>query len=242
MLRHMTQAYPGSGVNLGIAVDAMRPRRERREVIAATLSAIVSAVFALVMALRYARRRRPYQLAWTIGLAMFSVAAVAGVLARSSGATETEYRVFYLFGAILNVAWLALGTAYLLVPRLARRAVWVVVVFTAVAAATVFASPVDITAAVDTGKGFDRAPLPRILAGIGSGVGSLVLIGGALWSAWVFLRRRHEGRRALGNVVIAVGVLVAAAGGTAAFTGASGVVEWTNFAGVTLIFLGFVLI
>ena len=64
----------------------------------------------------------------------------------------------------------------------------------------------------------------------------------ALWSAWRFLRARHEGRRALANVIIAAGVLVAAAGGTAAFTGASGVVEWTNLAGVSLIFVGFLLV
>ena len=206
------------------------------------LSAVVSAVFAGVLALRYARRRRPHQLVWTIGLAMFTLAAAAGVLARSGGATEAEYRLFYLFGAILNVAWLALGTTYLLAPRAARWALWGLLAFTVLASIAVFASPVDLSAAADTGKGFDRAPLPRILAGLGSGLGSLVLVAGALWSAWRFLRARHEGRRALANVIIAAGVLVAAAGGTAAFTGASGVVEWTNLAGVSLIFVGFLLV
>jgi hypothetical protein len=216
--------------------------RSVRYVTAAALSALVGAVFAAVMGARYLSRRRPYQLAWTIGLAMFAAAALAGALARVGGATETEYRVFYLFGAILNVAWLALGTLFLLVPRVGRWGLWVVVALTVIAAVAVFASPVNLSAAADTGKGFDAAPLPRYLAAIGSGVGSVILIGGALWSAWVFLRRRHEGRRALGNVVIAGGVLVAAAGGTAAFTGASGVVEWTNLAGVTLIFIGFLLV
>ena len=140
------------------------------------------------------------------------------------------------------MAWLALGTTYLLAPRAARWALWGLLAFTALASVAVFASPVDLSAAADTGKGFDRAPLPRILAGLGSGLGSLVLVAGALWSAWRFLRARHEGRRALANVIIAAGVLVAAAGGTAAFTGASGVVEWTNLAGVSLIFVGFLLV
>lgn len=211
--------------------------------VAASLSVLVSAVFAGVMAQRWSVRRRRYQAAWAIGLTMFAVAAAAGVAARIGGASETEYRVFYLFGAILNVAWLSLGTLHLLAPpRIARWATWAVVGLTLVAIAAVFASPVDITKAIDTGRGFEASPLPRILAGIGSGVGSVILIGGALWSAWVFFTRRHEGRRALANVIIAAGVLVAAAGGTAAFTGASGVVEWTNFAGVTLIFIGFLLV
>ncbi len=212
-------------------------------VIAAGLSVLVSSVFAAVMAQRWTARHRPHQATWAIGLAMFAVAAAAGVAARIGGATETEYRVFYLFGAILNVAWLALGTLYLLVPaRIARWATWGVSAFTVVAVVAVFASPVDMTKAIDTGRGFENAPLPRILAGIGSGVGSLILIGGALWSAYVFFARRHEGRRALANVIIAAGVFVAAAGGTAAFTGASGIVEWTNFVGVLLIFVGFLLV
>lgn len=208
----------------------------------ASLSVLVSAVFALFMARRWWSRRRPHQAAWAIGLAMFAIAAASGVMARLGPTTETEYRLFYLFGAILNVAWLALGTLYLSWPRVARWGLWLVLALTAVALFAVFGSPVDLTAAHDTGKGFDASPFPRILAGIGSGVGSLVLIGGALWSAWVFFSRRHEGRRALANVIIAAGVFVAAAGGTAAFTGASGVVEWTNFAGVLLIFIGFLLV
>lgn len=210
--------------------------------IPALLSVAVSTVFAAVIGRRWLARRRSYQAAWAVGLAMFALANVAGVLARAGGATAAEYRLFYLFGAIGNVAWLALGTLYLLAPaRVARVGLWAVVALTVAGAVAVFSTPVDLTKAVDTGRGFEASPLPRILAGVGSGVGSLILIGGALWSAWVFLRRRHQGRRAVANVLIAAGVFVAAAGGTAAFTGASGILEWSNLAGITLIFAGFLL-
>ncbi|HET8570045.1 MAG TPA: hypothetical protein VFM93_13785 [Candidatus Limnocylindria bacterium] len=209
----------------------------------ALLSALVSAVFGAVVFAQYRRRRRPYQEAWAIGLAMFAAAAASGAAAKAGGATEDEYRLFYLFGAILNVAWLALGTLYVTASRrVGDIGLVAVYLFSVVAVLAVFTSPVDLSAAVDTGKGFDQAPLPRILAGIGSGVGSVVLIGGALWSAWRFLRARRDGRRALANVVIAAGVLIAAVGGTAAFTGASGVVEWTNLIGVSVMFVGFLLI
>jgi hypothetical protein len=205
------------------------------------ITTFVSGAFALVVALRYVRKRRPSHLAWAVGLLLFAVAAFNGFLARSGGATETEYRLFYLFGAIANVAWLALGTVFIVAPRYGRMALAAVAALTAVATYAVFATPVDLAVAVDTGRGFPDGSLPRILAAIGSGGGSIVLIGGALWSAWVFLRRRDQGRRALANVIIAVGVFIAAAGGTVAFTGASGVLELTNLLGVSVMFVGFLL-
>ena len=209
----------------------------------AVLATVVSAVFALVVLRQYLRQRKPYQLMWAIGLFLFAIAAGAGALARGGGVNATEYRVFYLFGAILNVAWLGLGTVYLLAGRRwASVALAAVGLLSVVAAFAVFAAPVDVAAAADSGRGFQDAPLPRILAGIGSGVGSVVLIGGALWSAWVFLQRRRNGRRAVANIVIAVGVLIVAVGGTATFTGASGVLELTNLVGISVMFAGFLLV
>ena len=206
------------------------------------ITIFVSGAFAVAVAMQYARKRRPSQLAWAIGLLLFTVAAFMGYLARSGGATELEYRLFYLFGAITNVAWLALGTVYIVAPRYGRAALALVLALSAVAVYAVFASPVDIAVAVDTGKGYPDGSLPRILAAIGSGVGSIVLFGGALWSAWAFFRRRNQGRRAIANAVIAVGVLIVAAGGTVAFTGASGILEFTNLLGVSVMFVGFLLI
>ena len=205
------------------------------------LTAVVSAVFTIAVAMRYARSKRIALLAWSVGLGMFTIAALAGALAQTGGASETEYRVFYLFGGIANVAWLALGTMLLVAPRFGRPALVVVLLLSIVATYAVFTTPVNLQIALDTGKGFPDGSLPRILAAIGSGVGSLVLIGGALWSAWMFLRRRRNGRRALSNIVIAVGVIIVAAGGTVTFTGATGILEFTNMIGVSVMFAGFLI-
>lgn len=206
-------------------------------------TAALAAVFAFVVLRQYARRRQTTQLLWGAGLAMFAIAAFAGYLARSGGVTETAYRLFYVFGAVLNVAWLGLGTLYLLVRRpLANVALVLVVGLSVVAAYAVVATPIDLRAAADSGRGFPDGSLPRVLAAVGSGLGSLVLIGGALWSAWAFLQRRRNGRRAVANVIIAAGVLVVAAGGTVTFTGASGILELTNLVGLAVMFAGFLLI
>ena len=205
------------------------------------LTAAVAAAFAVAVAASYARSRRDALLAWAIGMAMFAIAAAAGALAQSGGATETEYRVFYVFGGIMNVAWLALGTTLLVSPRSSRVALVVVLLLSAAAIYAVATTPVDLRVALDTGKGFPDGSLPRILAAIGSGAGSVVLIGGALWSAWVFYRKRHNGRRALSNAVIALGVIVVALGGTVTFTGATGILEYTNLIGLCVMFAGFLL-
>jgi hypothetical protein len=207
------------------------------------ITALVAALFALVVLRQYAGHRKTYQLMWATGFGMFAIAAFAGYLARSGGATDTEYRLFYLFGAILNVAWLALGTAYLLAPRRWADVAFVaVVVLSLVAGYAVVAPTVDLAAAMAGKPAYPNGSLARTLALIGSGVGSLVLIAGALWSAWIFLRKRHNGRRALANVIIAVGVFIVAIGGTAAFTGLGGVLELTNLVGLAVIFGGFLLI
>ena len=203
------------------------------------LTAIVSAAFAVAVALR--SKGRFALVIWAIGLGMFALAALAGALARSGIEQETMYRVFYLFGAILNVAVLGLGTIYLVAPRIARVSLVVVIVLVIVAAYATFATPVNIQVALDSGRGYPDGSLPRILAGIGSGLGSLILIGGALWSAWVFARLRQNGRRALSNIVIAIGVLIIAAGGTVTFTGANGILETTNLIGLVVMFAGFLL-
>ena len=207
----------------------------------AFITAAVSLVFTIAVRLSYQRSRRPALLAWTVGLALFTLAALAGALAQSGGATENEYRIFYLFGGILNVAWLALGTVLLVAPRFARASLIAVIALTVVSVYAVFTTPVNLQIALDTGKGFPDGSLPRILAAVGSGVGSLVLIGGALWSAWVFLRKRHNGRRALSNIVIAAGVIIIAAGGTVTFTGANGILEYTNLVGLCVMFAGFLI-
>jgi MFS family permease len=205
------------------------------------LTAVVSAVFTIAVAMRWARSKRASLLAWSIGLGMFTIAALAGALAQTSGASETEYRVFYLFGGILNVSWLALGTVLLVAPRFGRPALAIVLLLSLLSAYVVFATPVNLQIALDTGRGFPDGSLPRYLAAVGSGAGSLVLIGGALWSAWSFLRRRRNGRRALSNIVIAVGVIIVAVGGTVTFTGATGILEFTNLIGVSVMFAGFLI-
>jgi len=78
------------------------------------VATILAGVFALLLVDQWLRRRRPYQLAWAIGVAMFGVAALAEVLGSISGWDGTLFRLWYLTGAVWVAAWLGLGTVLLL--------------------------------------------------------------------------------------------------------------------------------
>jgi len=86
------------------------------------VAAAASAAFAVAVLRQYAARRRPYQLAWGIALSMFTVASLALTVGVVAGWTPVSFKLYYLFGAVLNVPWLALGTVELLAGPAVRRA------------------------------------------------------------------------------------------------------------------------
>jgi hypothetical protein len=220
----------------------------------AAVATLVSVAFACCTLERWLVRRRPHEAAWTVSLFLFAAGSASLWLAIVSGWDALSFRGFYLFGGVLNVPFLALGTVYLLANRrLADRVALTVTALALFAAGVVVSSP--IKGVVDpvefpTGKahfGF----LPRFFAAFGSGLASMVIIGGALWSAWRLLRGRRRpgaptqvpaGRLAAANLLIALGTLTIS--GKSLFEGLGD--EATAFSaalasGIVLLFLGFLL-
>jgi hypothetical protein len=78
------------------------------------IGAGVSAVFATMLFVRFARRKKLPQLFWGIALAMFAVASLVVAYGITQSWDATSYRMFWLFGVMLNVPWLALGSVALL--------------------------------------------------------------------------------------------------------------------------------
>jgi hypothetical protein len=83
-------------------------------VILPLLSSVVSFVFAALVLDQWLRRRRPYQLVWTVGLLWYGISAGTEFLGGAFGWSEPLYRAWYLFGAFGVAAYLGLGTVYLL--------------------------------------------------------------------------------------------------------------------------------
>src|SRR4051812_44514967 len=177
------------------------------------------------------RRRRPHELAWTISLAFFALGAGAMWWAETIGWTLASFRVFFLAGAVLNVPWLALGTVYLLAgERVGDRCrSWLLFLSGLATGIVLFAPAAGAVTGNEMPTGKDVFGVaPRVLAAVFSGVPALVIIGGALWSAWRLARHRTPAlpgvtrapvaprRLVLGNVLIATGTLILSASGTLA--------------------------
>jgi hypothetical protein len=186
----------------------------------AFVATVIATVFAQATSVRYTKDRKPHELAWTIALACYAIASAFLFAGAGTGWNSPTFRGFYLFGAILTVPWLALGTVYLLGgPRLGNRVRTGLLVFSGVGLGMMLAAPmsgtIDPTGGIPSGKDLFGVG-PRALAGIGSGVGAIVVFAGAVWSAARFLRRRDEpgaSRLALTNALVALGVLIASSGG-----------------------------
>ncbi len=222
----------------------------------AAAATLLAAAFTLSTADRWLRRRRDHDRAWTVSLALFTAGSAALWWAEADGWSLANFRLFYLFGAVLNVPWLALGTVFLLGGPVVGRRVqgWLVALSGLATGVVLFAPtrrPVGGTV-MPTGKDvFGVAP--RVLAAVGSGVAALVIIAGAVWSAWRVWRgavptlgaghQRRLGshrRLVMGNALIAVGTLVLSASGSlAGRLGKDRAFSITLAAGIAVLFAGF---
>jgi hypothetical protein len=202
----------------------------------AVAATLVALAFACSTFERWLALRRRHELAWSFALALFVVAAGALAAGAGLGWGGATFRVFYLFGAILDVPFLALGTVYLLLGRQAGdRAALAVGLLGAFAVGVVVTAP--FTHAVPRNtlvQGSHVFPaLPRVLAAVASGGGAVVIVGGSVWS---IARRRNV----LANVLIAGGTLVLGASGTLnSVLGAMSAFAVTLMVGITLVFAGY---
>jgi hypothetical protein len=109
-------------------------------------------------------------LAWTIALGLFAVAALALWWAEARGWSSASFRVFFLFGAVINVPWLALGTVYLLAGQRTGRIVsQCLLVFSGFSTGIILTAPMkDAISPAEMPQGSDLfSALPRILAAVG---------------------------------------------------------------------------
>lgn len=197
-------------------------------------------VFAVDLWINYARKPRPHVLAYGIGITMFALATWALFGAMMMGWNPFLYRVFFLFGAVLNIPYLALGSMFLVGGKRAGHIMTVLLgAFSAIAITLV--STVGFQRELPEGgiphdifaSGFG----PRMFAAIGGGMGATILIVLALVSIIRF--RKTAPRVMWGSLLILLGTLAASAGGTNLALGEASTFALSLFLAATLIFAGY---
>ena len=205
------------------------------------VSAIVSFVFAVAVLDQFFARRKPYQLIWTVGLFMYFIATGSVFWIEAYGLNETAYRLWYLFGAVLVAAYLGMGTLYLLVRRrVVHLAMMLLLIASFYAVFRVFTATIDLSTLRElSGEAMPQGV--RLMTPFFNIFGTVALVGGALYSAWVFWKHRLMRHRVLSNILIALGAILSASGGTLVRFGVSSSTAHAIFIllGVVIIFIGF---
>jgi hypothetical protein len=213
------------------------------------ISTIISFVFAISVFNRYRLRKGTHLLYWGIGLVLYGLGTLSEVIL-AINFSPIILKLWYLCGAMLTAAWLGQGTVYLLVrkPGVARAmaiGLWIV---SLAAVLLVILAPLSASATVYEVTQPASAQYKDILTRSGWIIlltillniyGTITLVGGAIYSAYLFWRKRVMLNRVVGNILIAAGALMPA---TAGFFVQAGLVDWlyiSELLGVILMYIGF---
>lgn len=180
------------------------------------ITCIVAFVFGITVLDQYFARRKPFQLLWSIGILMYSLAAYTEFHATAFGITGLMLRLWYLVGAILVAAYMGMGTLYLLMRRPAANVIMVVLFLASIwAVIRVFTVEINISELDHlTGIGVFPLDVRAGLAATFNTFGSFALVGGAVYSAWIFWRKRILRHRMISNILIAAGAMMPVIGGS----------------------------
>ena len=151
---------------------------------------------------------------------------------------------------MLTAAWLGQGTINLLVRRrgIAPALNWILIAVSAIALVMVLAAPITSAASSYNINNPVSAQYQEILTRSGVIVlltvllniyGTLGLVGGAIYSSYLFWRKRVLGNRVIGNILIAAGALMPAMAGSLIKAGLADWLYVSELLGVVLMFVGF---
>lgn len=211
------------------------------------LSTLCIAAFAYSVLQRYVKGRRMHALLWGVGLILYGL----GTLSEAGLAFVYHpliLKLWYLSGAMLTAAWLGQGTVHLLVRRgrWAQFLSYALLAISLVALVLILVAPVtaatyDVTqpASAQYKELLVRSGLIRLLTVLLNIYGTLTLVGGAVVSAWLFLRKQALPNRVAGNVLIAVGALMPAGAGALIRAGLGDWLYASELLGAVVMFAGF---
>jgi hypothetical protein len=215
-------------------------------------STIVTFIFATSVLARWSYKKPKHLLLWGLGLVFYGLGTLSEVVL-SFTFSPLFLKVWYLSGAMLTAAWLGQGTVYLLVRKrgVADALMVALGAVSLLALVLVMLAPISAPAAAayDVGQPVSAQykeilgrngwmTLLTILLNI---YGTIALVGGAVYSAFLFWRKKVLFNRMVGNILIATGAMMPAMAGSFLKAGLADWLYISEFLGVVLMYGGFML-
>ena len=215
------------------------------------LSTLITLVFTIAVLTRYRRKGGVHLLLWGVGLASYGIGTLTEVIMLFTFNT-LALKVWYVTGAMLTAAWLGQGTVHLLVRRrgVALSLTALLGAVSLISLGLILAAPVSGAASSFSNSLPVSAQYKEILVRSG-GIkvltillniyGTFTLVGGALYSAYLFWRKNILANRLIGNILIASGALLPAIAGSSLKVGLADWLYVSECLGVILMYFGFML-
>lgn len=210
------------------------------ESVFAGIAAGAATTFSIDLWRDYRGRPRPHIAAYAAGMTLFAVATWCLFIGVSFGWTGPVYRMFFLFGAVLNIPLLALGSMFLVVGKRSGHVMTVAIGAIAAIASTLILTVPFEHPLPDSGIPHDMFASgfgPRLFALIGGASGATILLVLSLVSLFRFWRRDRE--IVWGNALIVVGTMSAAWGGTGLALGEASGFAFSLLLAVSFIWAGY---
>ncbi len=212
------------------------------------LSTVITFAFVVAVYSRYRQRGGIHLLLWAVGLFFYGLGTLSEVILSLTFNTFV-LKIWYLTGAMLTAAWLGMGSVHLLVRKgnTAQILTWVLAAVSALAFILILSAPAN-TAVYDVARPaseqykdiLTRNGLTILLTILLNIYGTITLVGGAIYSAFLFWRKKILANRMFGNILIAAGALSPAMGGTFLKAGITDMLYLSEFIGAVLMYIGFI--
>ncbi len=171
--------------------------------LAPAINVLVTGLFAGVVLGQYLRRRRSYQLYWSLALSMAFLATLAYIgmiiVHPTSGAGVVLFRSYYALGGAIMPAWLGLGSIALVCnKRFTKVCYQTLCLLSFIAVLLVLSTPVNMAKlhgiAGTPGTGTLETGPWLIMVIVLNTLGVVAVAGVALYSGWKLLRRQKAWR------------------------------------------------
>lgn len=213
------------------------------------VSTLVTFALAAAIFRRYQVKGGIHLLMWTIGFGLYGLGTLTEVIL-SFTFSGLVLKLWYLSGAMLTAAWLGQGTMYLLIrrTRIVNGFAIGLGVISLLSLVLLLASPLTQAAATYQLALPASAQYKAVLTRSGAIIaltillniyGTILLVGGALYSAYLFWRKQVLLNRVLGNILIAAGALAPAMAGSFIKAGLTDLLYPSELIGVIIIYIGF---